>query len=153
MNKRKYNFTQEQLSEYFDSNPYTGQVFDNKTDEEVGFLHRNVYQIKLPKELAPCNYDYAISRAYVIWVMEHGSVSKQIRHINRDRKDDRLVNLSISPVGKTENKAVEGVVYQKNIGKWLAYYCLPTQRVCKFFMERADAIECRKEMEAKYDTI
>lgn len=133
------------FKDYLDYNPETG-VFTwikprkgIKKDKTAGRTDRNGY-------ITICfNYSHHLAHR-LAWFFVHGEwPDKAIDHINRDKKDNRIVNLRLATVPQNGanlvstkgNSTFKGVSWHKRDKRWRAY--LGTKHLGNFLTEELAA--------------
>lgn len=154
--------TAERLRELFRYNPETGEF--------TRLVHRS-HNAKKGDVIRGCQtpYGYFVINAggkvhlahRLAWLYVHGEwPSEQIDHVNRDRGDNRFVNLRLAtPHQNSSNKrmdgrntsGVTGVSWYKAYGKWNAQIHVHSKRLNLGYFERIeDAAAARRAAEVRY---
>lgn len=108
-----------------------------------------------------CVFGNHLTGHQVAWLIYHGTVPKhEIDHENRNRSDNRILNLRDIPHGKNNknNKMSRsntsghtGVYFSKNENKWNAAIHVDYRKInLGRFNTKAEAISARKAAELKY---
>lgn len=151
---------QKELNTLFSYNPYTGIVIRKTkpsgntkiggvvgTDNGRGYLKVMINQ-----------KGFFLHR--VIWIMVYGYIGEQIGHINKLKKDNRLVNLRcVNNIENNRNKnmlknntsGVTGVYMRKGSKNWYASIRVDWKLInLGTYKNKLDAITARKSAELKY---
>jgi len=156
--------TQKRLKTLLHYNPQTG-IFtrkiapsnNTKIGDEVGYVKNNGY--------IGINLDYKKYYAHrLAWLYLYGEYPpNDIDHINRDRADNRAINLR--PATRSENSfntkfskantsGHRGVTWNKRRNKWQAQLTFKGLRVlCECYTDLVDAVTARKDAEKNYGII
>jgi hypothetical protein len=150
---------QARLKALFNYNPDTGVFIRRMANGRlrvVGSLNHDGYVIF-----------YVDNRRYLahrlVWLYVHGGwPENEIDHINRDKADNRIINLrQVTRSEQCQNKdtqsnntsGVTGVSWHKNGKKWRAHIKLKGIRYnLGSFCDINEAIKARKQAELKYHT-
>lgn len=172
------NLTRSQLIKLLDYDPDTGSLLWRKrgrwvvSDGYMGEQGRKTFNRKFPGRVALnsiCSVGYRHGSIFqrslyahrVIWVMIYGNEPiGQIDHINRDRTDNRLLNLrDVSHKQNGRNQklregnttGVHGVYWLKKRERWLASIGVDGRTIFLGHFEKVDdAICARIEAEKQY---
>ena len=142
------------LRELFVYNPLTGRLLNRRPRPnarplaEAGNWHSKGY-----REVSVDGRRYLVHR--VVWAYVHGEwPDGQIDHINHNKGDNRLSNLSLvdnttnhrnRPLNKNNTSGIVGVTWHKGAGKWAANICISRKNVHLGLFEDIDsAAKARK---------
>jgi hypothetical protein len=139
--------TQARLKELLQYDPDTGCLVWRKTNRRAGTKHYSGY-----RNVFVDNRCYIEHR--VIWVWVFGEWPDcDIDHVNRQRDDNRLVNLRLAsraencqnqPIRRSNKSGVTGVYYHKASQKWAAVINVGSkQRHLGTFECQEDAVSAR----------
>lgn len=147
MSKLKKRLTESFFRENFYSE--NGRVFVKKTynsyvrvGQEVGCSTKTYNYIRV--------FGYNYGRHKVVWVLNGGSFSDVIDHINRDKQDDRIENLRA--VTKSQNEINTGARKNNKLGEKNISICSSTgkyvvqiYRSGKLYKKRFDILKKAKD--------
>ena len=120
--------TPEQLRQRLKYDPDTGKLFwKNNGKEAFTYTSKRGYKVSTFRQDDFCK---TLSAHRVVWAIYYDKwPTDQIDHINRDKTDNRIVNLrdvdnatntNNHPIRKTNKSGVVGVYKHSQTGKWVA---------------------------------
>lgn len=96
----------------------------------------------------------------IVWRIAYGYWPKMLDHKNRNKRDNRLVNLREATksqnqynrtIGKNNQSGYIGVSWKTSVGKWRASITVGYEYIeLGYFDEIKDAVECRRQAAIHY---
>ena len=157
--------TQARLKELFDYNPDTGELtrlITSGPNALIGEVTKGTLSVKGYYRIQVDGVQYLVHR--LAWILVYGSIPShlQIDHINRDRADNRILNLRLATNAQNQqNKTIDsrnksgyaGVFWYAKKQTWTAKIKVNKVTIhLGTFRDLDQAVKVRKMAEKKYFT-